>query len=234
MIFQAVTPRGYNRRMEATSLNAWLPRPLRRLAGRTLEGALNRVLALDPGARASLEHMEGRRIGVHLRGPELGFDIAVGDGALCVQPPPSQTDTSAVKPDLRVAVTPGALLALAMPRADDTLPPGKVEIAGDADLARRLEKLARDFAPDIEAAFARTFGEVLGVAVARALREATHWLREGANHAATDTADWLRDDARLVIPRGELDDFLDDVDSLRERAERLSARVGRLSSERAA
>lgn len=219
--------------MEA-SLNAWLPRPLRRLAGRTLEAALNRTLVLDPDWRTSLKALEGRRIGVYLRGPELGFDIAVRDGALHVEPPPSPTDKAAVKPELCVAATPGALLAMAMSRAEGTLPPGKVEIAGDAELARRLEKLARDFTPDVEAAFVRTFGEVLGVPIARALRDATHWLREGVHHAATDTADWLRDHARLVIPRGELDDFLDDVDSLRERAERLSARVGRLSSERPA
>ncbi|MEO6968496.1 MAG: SCP2 sterol-binding domain-containing protein [Rhodanobacteraceae bacterium] len=218
--------------MEASSLNAWLPRPLRRLAERTLEAAFNRVLRFDPDTRSSLVPLEGRRIGVHLRGPEIGFDIVVREGALRIEPPQSDEDTAAVKPDLRVVATPGALLTMAIPRAEETLPPGKVEIAGDAELARRVEKLARDFAPDVEAAFARTFGEVLGVPIARALRDATHWLRESADHAATDSVDWLRDDARLVIPRGEMDDFLDGVDALRERAERLSARVGRLSSER--
>jgi len=64
--------------------------------------------------------------------------------------------------------------------------------------------------------------------IARALRDATRRLRTGARHASADTADWLRDEARLVIPRGELDDFLDDVDRLRERAERLQVRVNRL------
>lgn len=214
--------------MDAPSLNAWLPRRLRRLAGRSLETALNRALGLDPDARASLTNLEGRRIGVQLRGPELGFDIAVRDGALRVEPPQSEAGTATQKPDLRVAVTPGALLAMAISRAEGTLPPGKVEIAGDAELARRMEKLARDFAPDFEAAFTRIFGEVLGVPIAHALREATHWLRESVDHAGTDTADWLRDDARLAIPRGEMDDFLDDVDALRERTERLGARVRRL------
>lgn len=214
--------------MEALSLNAWLPPPLRRLAGRAMESALRRALRLDPDAQDSLRHLEGRRIGVHLRGPELGFDIAVRDGALRVEPQQTEID-AANKPDLRVAATPGALLALVMSRADAALPPGKVEIAGDAELARRVERLARDFAPDFEAAFVRAFGEVLGVPVARALRDATRWLRESAQHAATNTADWLRDDARLLIPRAEMDDFLDDVDALREQVERLHARVTHLS-----
>ena len=74
----------------------------------------------------------------------------------------------------------------------------------------------------------RTFGEIFGFAIARALRDATHWLRTRAEHAGADSADWLRDEARLVVPRGELDDFLDEVDTLRERGERLQARVERL------
>lgn len=210
--------------MNATAANAWMPRPLRQLAGRALERALNRVIVLDPETPAALAKLEGRRIGVHLQGAELAFDIAVQQGALRIEPPVQD----GAKADLRVAATPFSLLALAMPREGDALPPGKVEIAGDAELARRLERLAREFAPDMEAAFARTFGEVAGVAIARALREATRRLRTGARHAAADTADWLRDEARLAVPRGELDDFLDDVDRVRERAERLQVRVQRL------
>lgn len=211
--------------MNATAANAWMPRPLRRLAGRVLQGALARVVKLDPDTHAALAKLEGRRIGVHLHGAELAFDIAVHDGALQIEPPLQDDGTRA---DLRVAATPFSLFALAMPREGDTLPPGKVEIAGDAELARRMEKLAREFEPDMEAAFSRMFGEVIGVAIARALREATNALRTGARHAGADAADWLRDEARLVVPRGELDDFLDDVDRLRERTERLQARVQRL------
>lgn len=223
--------------MDSPPANAWMPSPLRKLGGRMLERGLNRVLKLDPDTQAALAPLQGRRIGVHLRGAELGFDIAVRDGALRVEPPTDAGTQGGAhanieakpKPDLRMSATPGALLALAMPREGDTLPPGKIEIAGDAELARRLEKLARDFAPDIEAAFARSFGEVAGVAIARALRDAKNWLRTSAQHAVTDAADWLRDDARLVIPRGEMDDFLDEVDALRERVERVAARVKRLS-----
>ncbi|MGN6728430.1 MAG: ubiquinone biosynthesis accessory factor UbiJ [Rhodanobacteraceae bacterium] len=216
--------------MSVRPANHWLPLPLRRFGGRAVERALNRLVALDPETRAALAKLDGRRIGVHLQGAELAFDLAVHQGALCVEPPQeADADASATtRPDLRVTATPFSLLALAVPREGDTLPPGKVEIAGDAELARRLEKLAREFAPDMEAAFARTFGEVLGVAIARALREARRWLGTRAQHAGADTADWLRDEARLVVPRGELDDFLDEVDALRERTERLQARVQRL------
>ena len=209
--------------MDSTAANTWMPKPLRRLAGRALERTLDRASKLDPDTRAALGKLEGRRIGVHLRGPGIAFDIVVERGALRVEPPRSG-DGAQGKADLCVAATPGALLGIALSPGGETSP-GKVEIAGDAELARRMEKLAREFAPDFEAAFAGIFGEVIGVAIARALREATQWARQRAQHAAQDSADWLRDEARLVVPRGEVDDFLDSVDTLRERAERLNARV---------
>lgn len=212
--------------MDSTAANAWMPKPLRRLVGSVLERAFNHAVKLDPETQAALGKLDGRRIGVHLRGAEIAFDVAVRQGALRVEPPRSEGDPQG-RTDLRVAATPGALLAIALSPGGET-PPGKVDIAGDAELARRVEKLAREFAPDFEAAFANVFGEVAGVAIARALRGAKQWASRGAQNAAQDSADWLRDEARLVVPRGELDDFLDDVDALRERVERLNARVNGL------
>jgi ubiquinone biosynthesis accessory factor UbiJ len=212
--------------MGSTAANAWMPKPLRRLAGRALERAFDLALILDPETRSALGGLTGRRICVHLRGPEIAFDIVVEDGALRIQPP--RSEESPGRADLHVAATPGSLLGLAFGRGEEALPAGKVEIAGDAELARRVERLVREFGPDFEAAFAGVFGEVIGVAIARTLRQATQWLRQGAQHAAQDSADWLRDEARLVVPCGEQDDFFDEVDALRDRVERLQARVNGL------
>jgi ubiquinone biosynthesis protein UbiJ len=206
---------------------AFLPRPLRILAGRALERALNRVVALDPDTRARLAALDGRRLDLHLRGPELRLSIHVDGGDLRVGPPPG---ADAAERSLHVAASPGSLLAMALRRDDDGVAPGKVDIAGDADLARRLEKLARNYAPDFEEAFARAFGDVLGVPLARAVREALAQARRGAKHTVEDAADWLREESRLAVAPAEMDDFLDDVDRLREHVERLDARFSRLDA----
>ena len=108
--------------------------------------------------------------------------------------------------------------------------PGKVEISGDAELARRIEKLLRGFRPDIEEAFARTFGDVLGVPLARALHSAFAWTRESAQSFAQDSAAFLRDDTRDLVAPAEVDALLDDIDALRERADRIAARVQRVAA----
>ncbi|MEO7051943.1 MAG: sterol-binding protein, partial [Rhodanobacter sp.] len=132
---------------------------------------------------------------------------------------------------LKVAATPGSLLAMMFRRGEDGIAPGKVEIAGDAELARRLEKLTSEFAPDFEEAFARTFGDVLGVPLARAMRKGLTHARESAAHFTEDAADWVREETRVVLAPGEVETFLDDVDSLRERSERLQSRVQRLTGQ---
>jgi ubiquinone biosynthesis protein UbiJ len=207
--------------MNAATPNAWLPQPLRKLAGRALETALNHTLSLDPDTQHKLDALEGRCVQLHLRGPELVLAVTVEGQRLKVGPP---QETS----QLRVAMSPGSLLAMALRRGDDGVAPGKVEIAGDADLARRLEKLASAFAPDFEEAFARSFGDVLGVPLAQAVTRGLRHARERAGHLTEDGADWLRDEARLTPAMGEVDDFLDGVDALRERTERLEARLARL------
>lgn len=201
--------------------NRFLPRPLRVLAGRAMEVALNRAVDLDPDTRSRLDALEGRSVQVHLDGPELALRISVGKGRLRVGPPEEGGS-------LRVSASPGSLLAMALRRDEDGVAPGKVEIAGDAELARRLERLARQYAPDVEEAFARTFGDVVGVPLAKALREALTHAKESFAHLGEDTADWLRDEGRVAVAPGEMDGFLDGVDAVRERTERAEARLARL------
>ena len=188
------------------------PDPLFVRLGGMLEGALNRALALDPESATNLAALEGQRIGIDLRGMNLALTVAVHEGKLHVGPHWESA------PDLNVRAAPASLLAFALRRGDDApLPPGKVEISGDAQLARTLEKVARDFRPDFEEAFAKTFGDVVGVAHAR----------ESAQALAQDTAEFLREESRDLVAPPEMEAFLDDVDALRERADRLEARIAR-------
>lgn len=200
------------------------PDPLLTRLGRLLEAALNRALALDAPTQAQLASLEGQRIGVELRGLNLALAISVQDGRLHVGPHWEKTS------DLNLRAAPASLVAFALRRGEDSaLPPGKVEISGDAELARRMEKLFRGFRPDIEEAFAQTFGDVLGVPLARTLQRAFDWSRESASALARDSAEFLREESRDLIAPAEMEKFLGDVDTLRERTDRLNARVQHLA-----
>jgi ubiquinone biosynthesis accessory factor UbiJ len=198
---------------------------LKPLAGRALEQVLNRLVALDPDTGAALARLDGRRIGLALEAPPLALDITVADGRLAVGPP---TD----EPDLGIRATlSGVLSQLPFLRASDAPPVGKVRINGDAELARTLQQLATRFDPDWDKPFADLLGPVIGPQVARVLREA---FKAGAGFAkgfSRDTVEYLTEESRDLVGKAELSAFHDDVDELRDRAERLAARVARLTPE---
>ncbi|MFN3843899.1 MAG: SCP2 domain-containing protein [Rehaibacterium terrae] len=199
---------------------------LKPLAGRALEAALNRVLALDPDTHAALAALEGRRIALAVEAPPLALEITVHAGRLAVGPVRGEHE-----PDLSVRGTLGGLIAqLPFLRAQGGPPVGKVRIAGDAELARRLQKLAKDFAPDWDKPFADLFGEVVGMQLARAVRGALAAGLSGARALARDAADYLSEESRLVASKVELEQFHDEVDAVRERAERLAVRIQRLQA----
>ena len=192
-------------------------------AGRVLEAALNRALALDPDTQAALRALDGQRIALHLDAPPLALQVRVDGERLAVGPVQGEDA------DLSVRSTLGGVLAqLPWLRRDDAPPVGKVKLSGDAELARRLQRLAERFDPDWERPFARAFGDVLGVQVARAFATALRQARVAARGAAESAAEYVTEESRDVVAKAELHAFYDDVDALRDDAARLAARIARL------
>jgi ubiquinone biosynthesis protein UbiJ len=223
-----------------TSPLDWKP-----LAGRALETALNRAIALDPDTRDALQALDGRSVVLALAAASasgetpLALRLTVDGARLRVGPvDPERT------PDLAVRGSLGGVLSFGMrtvlPRLlgaqadDEAMPVGAMRIEGDAELARRLQRLAERFDPDWQQPFATVFGDVLGVQIANGVAAALRQARDGGRRFAETAAEYVTEESRDVVPRAELDAFHDDVDTLRDDAERLKARVARLAKRIAA
>lgn len=195
---------------------------LKPLAGRLLETALNRALSLDPETRAALAPLDGQRLQLHLESPPLAMELRVDGEALRVGPAQGE------EPDLSVRAGIGALLGqLPFLKASGATPVGKVRISGDAELARQLQRLAEGFDPDWEQPFADALGPVLGPQVAKAVRAGLREARVQGAAFARASADYLTEESRDLVPKAEQQAFFDEVDALRDRVERLAARVAR-------
>lgn len=197
---------------------------LKPIAGQALEVALNRTLALDPDTRDALRALDGRRVALRLASPPVALQVRVEGDHLRVGPVEDERE-----PDLSVRSTLGGLIGqLPFLRNDDAPPVGQLRIEGDADLARRLQRLAERFDPDWQQPFARVFGDVLGVQVANALAAGLRQAKVVAREFAGSAAEYVTEESRDVVARAELDAFHDDVDVLRDDVERAAARVSRL------
>ncbi len=193
-------------------------------AGRALESALNRALALDPDTREALAGLDGRSVELAVESPPLAMRLQVQGQRLVVGP--AEPDR---EPDLGVRATLGALLAQLPPlRRDDAPPVGRLRVSGDAELARRLKRLADRFDPDWQQPFTAVFGDLLGVQVANAVAAGLRHARAAGREFAEVSAEYLTEESRDVVPRAELEAFHEAVDTLRDDAARLAARIARL------
>ena len=197
------------------------------IAGRTLEAALNRALALDPDTRAALAALDGRSIELTIEAPPLALQLRVEGERIVVGP----VDASR-EPDLAVRSTLAGLLAqLPFLKRNDAPTVGRMRVSGDAELARHLQRLAGRFDPDWQQPFASVFGDVLGVQVANAFASALKQARATASALAESAAEYVTEESRDVVGRDELNAFHDDVDAIRDDVERVAARVARLQAQ---
>lgn len=197
-------------------------------AGKALEAALNRALALDEDTRSALKALDGQRVALTLTSPPLALQVRVDGDALRVGPV-----DAANAPDLGVRSTLAGLLGqLPMFRRDDAPPVGKLRIEGDAELARRLQKLASSFDPDWQLPFVQVFGDIAGVQIAKALAAGLKQAQVAGRNLAETAAEYVTEESRDVVPKAELEAFHDEVDALRDDVERIAAKIARLQRER--
>ena len=196
------------------------PTPLLRL----VEAALNRLLALDPGSAEALKPLDGKSVALRLKPWPTPLALRVEDGRLHA--------SESKDPDLSISATAGGLIALAAERGGFQLPAGRIDIAGDADLARRVQKLVEKLDPDWDAPLARVFGEVAGHQIGKGLRGLFAWGRETTQAMLANTSEYLREESRDLVAHGEMDQFIEDVDQVRDDVERLQARIERLAKRR--
>ncbi|MBW8822965.1 MAG: SCP2 sterol-binding domain-containing protein [Xanthomonadales bacterium] len=200
-------------------------------AGKALEAALNRALLLDEDTRAALPALDGRTVALTLESPPLALQLRVEGDRLRVGPVPD-----ADRADLSVRSTLGGLLGRLSGLLGDTSrrdagpPVGSMRIEGDAEVARRLQRMAERFDPDWGRPFAAVFGDVLGTQIANGVAFALKRARVAAQDVAKSAAEYVTEESRDVVSAAELDAFHDDVDRLRDAGDRLAARVARLRS----
>ncbi len=199
---------------------------LKPLAGRVLQEALNRALQMDPDSLDRLEALNGRRIEAHLQAPDISLALDVRDGRILVGP--VRTDS---EPDISLKSTLSGVLQSLPMFAQGRTAVGAMRISGDIELARLLQELMKSYNPDWHAPFERAFGPIVGPQLARAVQEGLRHARMSAVNLAQSSAEYATEEARVVVSKAELADFHAEVDGLRQRGDRLQARVKRLQDQ---
>lgn len=190
-----------------------------------LQAMVDRNVAGSPRARELLAGLEGRALLIHARYTPWRLTLRVKGGRLLLS-------RGAGNADATLTGTPLALLALTREEPAAVIRRGDVTIDGDSDTATRFQELALLLRPDLETELAQVIGEVPAHGAGMLLRRALAYGRDVARTGALNAGEYLAHEKRELVPRAEATQFLEDVDQLREAADRLAARVARLEAER--
>lgn len=193
-----------------------------------IETATNAYLDMDPDGAAAFAELEGRVIGVELRGLDLRFYLLPAVGRKAAFQVLGQYEGEA---DTWISGAPLSMLKLGLSRdetARKTLFAGDVEIRGDIELGQRFQKLLNRLHIDWEEHLSRLTGDVVAHQLGNLARGALRWGGQVGESLRRDVSEYLREETRMVPVEEEMEDFLAAVDALRSDTDRLEARVRRL------
>jgi ubiquinone biosynthesis accessory factor UbiJ len=195
------------------------------------EAMLNRGIGASAQAAALARRLEGTSLQVDIEGfsriraAAVGGRLALlaGDDAGAAYAPADATISGSPPAFLQLLAgganrQPGSPAAMSRP----------VQIRGDAEIADLYRKLIILARPDPEEELSRWIGDI----PARRLSQFAGRVLEAARHArrtaGENIAEYLQEEGRDLVNKTELEEFLRGVDELRETADRIEARLGRL------
>lgn len=103
------------------------------------------------------------------------------------------------------------------------------EVQGDTEFAAAISQVAANLRWDAEEDLSRVVGDVAAHRLARAGRSAAAWPAQAARSLAANTAEYLTEEAQVLVTPLQATGFVQEVDELRDATERLEKRIERLA-----
>ena len=187
------------------------------------EALLNRSIDASAQATALAQRLQGTSLQVDIEGIVRIRANACG-GRLML----SGGEDSAA--DAVISGTVPALLQLLRGGAGRERGSAAVQIRGDAEIADRYRQLFVLVRPDPEEELSRWIGDFPARRISQFAQRALAFARRARRTAGENIAEYLQEESRDLVNRTELEEFLQHVDELRDTADRVEARLGRLEA----
>ncbi len=184
------------------------------------ELALNAALGQDPESQAKLDQFEQRSIAIEIKDIGQTIIVTVENQQLRLR---INVD---IATDLKITANAVALIKLG--QHPDNLFSSEIDIHGDVQFAKQLRDLLDGFDFDWEALLAEFTGDTLAYPIAHGIRQAASWAKFTHQSLQQTLAEYLREEARILPDKSQINDYLTDIDKLRADYDRLEARINRL------
>lgn len=182
------------------------------------------VLRLDPHTKKSLSSIDGKVIRVEVSSPSMVLHLIIVDNTIDVE------GSFDAEPDVTISGRASDLMSLRI--GNDALYSGAVKLDGDTAVGEQLRSIISNIDIDIEDVVAPLTGDTLARQIGRAGSSLGAWLGETGASINRNTSEYLQEEAQILAPNSEVIRYSTEVDELREKADRLDARVRILEKKR--
>jgi ubiquinone biosynthesis protein UbiJ len=188
----------------------------------SVEALLNRGIDGSARAGALARRLQGTSLQIDVDGiGSVRLSAQAGRLMLLAADPASDADAG-------ISGSPAALLALFQGGSARRSGGPHAQVRGDAEIANRYRDLLLLARPDPEEELSRWVGDFAARRLSQFAQRAFDFGRRVRRTAGENIAEYLQEEGRDLVNRPELGEFLNGVDELREAADRIEARLGRL------
>lgn len=191
-----------------------------------LASAINHYLKLDPESKTRITKLKNKMIAIELLPLKIKFYCEFTDDGVHLEKKTERT------PETIITGTPLQMLGVMLHRSkrhqffsDD------VTISGDAELGQQTIELFDEMQIDWEEHLAALIGDVTTEHISQLIKRSLKWARNTEKSFTDNISDYIHEEKEWLPARVALQDFFNDVDTLRMDVDRLEARLNNLKRE---
>jgi len=191
-----------------------------------IEQGIAKVLRLDPHTAQALSAIDGKVVRVDVTAPAITFHLIVVDGEIDVE------GSFDAEPDTTITGT--AVNLLSLRSQNDALYTGAVKISGDMGTGEKLRTIIANIDLDLEEVIAPITGDAIAHQLGRIGSQFNTWFSDTGDSMKRNTSEYLQEETEMLAPNSEVARYCSEVDELREKADRLDARLSVLEKNKPA
>lgn len=188
-----------------------------------LTKAMNTYLRLDTESTSRLKKLQGKCITLELLPFHFVFQCVFTESGMDIK------DDESLISDTIIRGTPLQMAGVMLAKEDrQRFFADDVIIEGNAELGQQVIALFDELQIDWEEYLSRIVGDVPAYHVGRLINTLGEWLRNTEQTVTQDVSEFIHEEAEWLPAREALQDYFNDIDTLRMDVDRAQARINHL------
>ena len=183
--------------------------------------SFNRYLDCDPECAQALQSIHDKTLSLTLKEANITLCMQVSNQHF-IEIDPTQECDAGISVSLNILPN-----KMAGKDQNQLLKDGSIEIQGDSHVASVFNKVLNEIEIDWQDLISKYTGDVLAHQIATGAKNIASVMRRLSENMRLDVRDYLQDDLQVVVTQNEVEQFIQQVDEVRARTDRLEARLNK-------